>query len=261
MQYKALVLDIDGTLISKKNGHVTEKCVFALNELQQRGIYVILATGRAPFACQDDIAPGFMPDYRVTSNGAQITGRLGEIIHEERFTVESIMELTRLAVDNDVVLCFSFEDGYYFYSGFGEYVAKRDLPKDYRDFMVDGGARDRHLKSMPYGAYGVFEPDTAEKLRTQNDGFVFMQSMSGGYDICRPSVNKVHGIDMILRDLSIDWSDVVAVGDSENDIAMLSRAGLGVAMGDAPDNVKSAAGRVTATAEEDGVYQLIRELF
>ncbi len=261
LPYKALVLDIDGTLISKKDGHATQQCISALNELQERGIYVILATGRAPFACKEDIAPGFSPDYRVSSNGAHVTDALGEIIHENRFTADNVQKLTQLATKNDAVLCFSFEDGYYFYSGFGQYVRTRDLPKDYRDYMVDGSARNRHTESMPYGAYGVFDAATAERMRAQSDGLVFMQSLSGGYDICRPEINKVHGVGMILEDLSINWDDVVAAGDSENDIAMLTRAGLGVAMGDAPDNVKAVADRITGTAEEDGVYQLIRDIF
>lgn len=261
MPYKALVLDIDGTLISKKDGRATDRCISALNELQTRKIYVILATGRAPFACKEDIAPGFSPDYRISSNGAHITDALGKIIHENRFTADNVQKLTQLAIENDTVLCFSFEDGYYFYSGFGQYLHTRELPKDYRDYMVDGSAHDRHTNSMPYGAYGIFDPETAERLRAQSGGLVFMQSLSGGYDICRPEINKVHGVGMILEDLSIGWDDVVAAGDSENDIAMLKRAGLGVAMGDAPDNVKAVADRITGTAEEDGVYQLICDVF
>ncbi len=261
MPYKALVLDIDGTLVSKKQGRASEACTAALNALQHRGVCVIIATGRAPFACTPGLAPGFDPNYKITANGAFITDALGKVLHEKRFDADNVQKLTQIATDNNIVLCFSFEDGYYFYSGYGRYLGSHAMPRGYTDYIKDGSARNRHLQTMPFGAYGMFGPDVADKMRAAYDKIHLMQSVSGAYDICRPEINKRAGIEMILADLSLTWADVVAVGDSENDFEMIKIAGLGVAMGDAPAGIKTIAGYVTGTADEDGVLQVIQKFF
>ncbi len=61
--------------------------------------------------------------------------------------------------------------------------------------------------------------------------------------------------------LEIDHKVIIAFGDNENDIEMLQLAGTGVAMGNAPDHVKSAADMVTDTNDNDGVYKILKQVF
>lgn len=70
-------------------------------------------------------------------------------------------------------------------------------------------------------------------------------------------VSKASGLKEVCRRLGIDMSEVVAVGDSLNDLAMIREAGLGVAMGNAQEEVKKAADWTTVTNEEDGVAEVI----
>ncbi|BAN97631.1 cof-like hydrolase [Plautia stali symbiont] len=79
-------------------------------------------------------------------------------------------------------------------------------------------------------------------------------------EILNPLVNKGYGVKMLAEKLGLQPSEVMAIGDQENDLAMIEYAGTGVAMGNAIDSVKQIAQFVTRTNMEDGVAHAIEEL-
>ena len=79
-------------------------------------------------------------------------------------------------------------------------------------------------------------------------------------EFLHPEVSKAHGLAMIARDLGIKPEEIIAIGDSHNDIGMLQFAGLGVAMGNADEEVKQVARYVTRSNAEDGVAFVLEEL-
>ena len=80
-------------------------------------------------------------------------------------------------------------------------------------------------------------------------------------DCIAKGTNKATGIDEICNYYGIDISETMAVGDGGNDIAMLRHAGIGVAMGNASDEVKACADMVTETVDEDGIEKLLTAPF
>jgi hydroxymethylpyrimidine pyrophosphatase-like HAD family hydrolase len=70
-----------------------------------------------------------------------------------------------------------------------------------------------------------------------------------------PGVHKALGMDVLLAHLGIERTDTIAIGDSYNDLEMLAHAGVGVAMGNAPEEVRDAADESTGSVDEDGVRQ------
>ena len=79
-------------------------------------------------------------------------------------------------------------------------------------------------------------------------------------DINPEGVSKGSALELVRRRLHVEPADTVAIGDQRNDIEMLEWAARGVAMGQAPDEVKAAADEVTGTVEEDGLAQVLRSL-
>ena len=79
-------------------------------------------------------------------------------------------------------------------------------------------------------------------------------------DINPEGVSKGSALELVRRTLKVEPGDTVAVGDQRNDIEMLHWAARGVAMGQAPDEVKDAADEVTGTVEEDGLVPVLRSL-
>ena len=80
------------------------------------------------------------------------------------------------------------------------------------------------------------------------------------YEIFDPAVNKWEGILHVARRHKIDPAEIIAIGDDLNDIPMIQRAGLGVAMGNAKPEVKAVAVQVIQTNEHDGLAQFLEEL-
>jgi hypothetical protein len=81
-----------------------------------------------------------------------------------------------------------------------------------------------------------------------------------GLEVFGPSVNKWEGIQHIARRHGIRPEQIVAIGDDVNDIAMVSRAGLGVAMGNAKEELKAVARRVINSNDQDGLAEFLEEL-
>jgi Cof subfamily protein (haloacid dehalogenase superfamily) len=77
-------------------------------------------------------------------------------------------------------------------------------------------------------------------------------------EIMPNNVSKTSAIELLCRKYAIEMSEVVAIGDNYNDINMIEYAGLGIAMGNAPDKVKQCADYVTLSNDEDGVAEAIK---
>ena len=73
-------------------------------------------------------------------------------------------------------------------------------------------------------------------------------------EICKSSYDKGYALNLLADYLNWDIKDTIAIGDSENDISMLKAAGIGIAMGNALDEVKVHADEVTEPVDKDGVY-------
>jgi len=114
---------------------------------------------------------------------------------------------------------------------------------------------------MPFSAYALMPGDTGKQLGRLIPDLVFLETHQDAFDICLKETNKAVGLGWVLKRLSIDWSEVVAVGDSANDIDMLCAAAVGVVMGNAPQDIKSIADYVTGTVMEDGLLEPIRLFF
>lgn len=71
-------------------------------------------------------------------------------------------------------------------------------------------------------------------------------------------MHKATGIEVLLGHMGLGWAETIAIGDGHNDLEMLERAGVGIAMGNASDAVKAYADEITSTVEEDGVWHAFR---
>lgn len=262
MAYKALVLDIDGTLIWRERRHISKAVEQKLKDIQQSGVTVIFATGRAAFACESGVlGTDFVPDYRICANGAYIVDCTGKPVYERYLNEQQISDLTDFAQRNGYPLNLSFEDGYYTYVGHEDFLAYYKKLVGTDSYIKDGSARTRHFQSMPYGAYTTMPPQAAAAFCATHPGIKMMQSVPGSYDISLSDIDKSGGIALLLKQLGIAWRDVVAVGDGENDIDMLRAAGVGIAMGDAPDVVQAAADAVAPNVGDDGVLAVLDRYF
>jgi len=101
--------------------------------------------------------------------------------------------------------------------------------------------------------------ELAERLGLH--GVSYFVGWTAWLDIAPEGVDKSTGLKVALAQLGLDASGLVAIGDGRNDIEMLTYAGIGVAMGAAPDEVKAAADEVTKSVQDDGVAAVLNRWF
>jgi Cof subfamily protein (haloacid dehalogenase superfamily) len=116
------------------------------------------------------------------------------------------------------------------------------------------------IKVVGVGEESRLRAHRPELIKLFADRLYITQSAFDLLEFLHPAVSKKHGLMTIARDLGIERAQIVAIGDGHNDIGMIEFAGLGVAMGNAHDEVKNQAEYVTSSNAEDGVAAVIEEL-
>jgi hypothetical protein len=103
----------------------------------------------------------------------------------------------------------------------------------------------------------IFKKEITEKF---GDSIFLTTAIKNTVDILNGEVSKARGLAVLAESLGIKREEIIAIGDNINDVLMLEYAGLGVAMGNAQEMVKSRADYVTAGNDEDGIALFVEKL-
>lgn len=239
-QYKLIALDMDGTVLNE-DSMISEMNKKWIGVAVQQGIHVCFATGRGIHTVRPFIEELQLDSPVVTVNGSEVWKK-PELLHK-RHTMQpqAITRLRELALHHDT-----------WYWGYGVSGAHRKS-----DWNVDI-TTEQWLK---FGYY-MEDAEIIESIRTEIaswDEFEISNSHPLNIEVNPKGVNKAKGLAEVCQLLGIQMEEVVAMGDSLNDLAMLQAAGFGVAMGNAQEMVKQAADWVGPSHMEGGVAQIIRD--
>lgn len=255
-------LDLDGTTIDYSS--VLHPPVRdAVRATSAAGHTVVVATGRTlratlPLARE----LGLRDAYLVCSNGAVLL-RIDpaadegyELLEVVTFDPAPALELLRQHLPGAYVAAEVIGVGHRIIEGFPEEALQGELTL----------ATWEELGSEPVTRLTFHDPgSTEEKFLEALDriglhGVNWSVGYTAWLDLTPEGVSKASGLEQVRRALGVEPCDTVAVGDQRNDLEMLDWAARGVAMGQAPDEVKAAADEVTGTVEEHGLAQLLRTL-
>ena len=241
---KIIFLDIDGTLLSFRTHRVPASTIEAVRRARQQGVKVWIATGRPlPFVCNLE---GLEYDGIMCVNGAQCqiqspqqTTQDVAVIHSQpipRADVERMIAEQRCTglpvvyAGNERAI-LTAPNG-----GFGDPA------------LIDRFIAEGQTDMVAMGRAFIAEPEYVPKLLSGRPGDILKGCSDTRWHpvfadcICK-GTSKATGIDHVIRHYGIDLSETMAFGDGGNDIEMLRHAGIGVAMGNASDEVKAAARR------------------
>ncbi|WP_223587820.1 Cof-type HAD-IIB family hydrolase [Neobacillus bataviensis] len=236
---KLIALDMDGTLLNKK-GKISEGNRQAIKEAQEKGIFVVLSTGRSLLTSREHADSLELTSYLVTVNGSEIWDEKREIVERNLVKSELIEWMWELSKQHKTKFwAISTE-------------------RNWHDEMPG----DLHTKEWLKFGFNIEDDATREFIKNELEAkgeFELSNSTLKNIEVNPTGINKAKGLKIVCERLGIEMNHVMAVGDSLNDMAMIKEAGLGVAMGNAQDAVKEAADWVTATNEEDGVAKAIRK--
>ena len=247
---KALFFDIDGTLVSFRSHRIPASTSEALARLRSKGIKLFIATGRHPLGV-DNLGDERFDGY-IYMNGGLC--RLGDqIIYRNPLDATSVERLIDVLPQTDIACVFSTEEAWYV-NRVNDRV--REMNKM---IAVDIPQKDVELlRGVPIYQITPYLP-TGEAWR-------ILQYMSDVkhtrwcepiFDINPAGGGKGHAIGEVARYMGIDISQTMAFGDGGNDVDMIMTAGVGVAMGNATDELKAAADYVTTSVDDDGIARAV----
>jgi len=262
MAIKLVALDLDDTLLDP-GLRISEDCIKAIQEVRKRGVMITISTGRMypsalPYALQLGIDVPL-----ITYQGACVKNSLSE---EVLYLKPVPAELAR------EVIHFFQNAGVHCHSYFGDRLVMESLTEEGRfyarlagveptivDNLIDSLESNAALKIMAISNHESQLLELEGKLNFKyGDKLHITRSKPYFLEVMHPEADKARALEVIARHYRIDQQDVMAIGDSYNDLEMLQWAGVGVAMGNAFQVVKDAADFVTATNEEDGVAEALR---
>lgn len=262
MRYRAVVFDIDGTLVPGDRDEPSGRVRRAVRRLRESGCSVIVATGRCLAAAQG-VLSGLEADWYVTANGGLVTDAAGRTFYENSMTPEEMYALVDYCEDYELPLLFSFPDGYYCYTEYERYRDAYRSSASSTRVLFDGEDQVRHLGGMPGGAGALIPDGRLEGFLAKYGhlGLRFAPYWPGCYDIMRATTNKAVALTRLLGSLGVAWADTAAVGDGVNDAEMLSHAGFSVAMGNAGEALRAMASAVAPDARDDGAAVAVETYF
>lgn len=262
MKYKLIAFDVDDTLLNTEK-IITPKTKEALLNAQRSGIKLCVASGRLPYGVRPyalELNVLENGGYYFGFNGGAVINSKGELIGttyldskyiEPVYDVLRPTNITAMVHKGDIIYADRKVNKY---THIESDVIGLPLNKveDIAEF-VDWKLHKILLCGEPEELKEV-EKTLISRFGNEVDIYFsapwFLEVMPKG-------VNKGIGVEIICRDMDISLGEVIAFGDSYNDISMLSAAGLGVAMGNADEKVKESANYVTDTCDRDGIAKAL----
>ncbi|MCR8645298.1 Cof-type HAD-IIB family hydrolase [Paenibacillus sp. N1-5-1-14] len=238
--YKLVALDMDGTVLNEEK-EVSARNRKAIANAIDAGVTVMFSTGRGVQSARPYIEELGLQAPIVSVNGSEVW-KSPDVLHKRVLVpADTIRKLHAMALE--------YGSWYWAYAVEGLFN---------KDKWLDD------VDSVEWLKFGFFEEDAdklAEIRRTVEswDLFEITNSHLSNIELNPKGISKGSGMIEVCQLLGITMDQVIAMGDSQNDLAMIRAAGLGVAMGNAQDEVKAAADLVTVTNDEDGVAAIIEE--
>ena len=256
---RLIISDIDGTLV-RHDKSLSDGNIAAVARARAAGIAVSLISARPPSGMKW-IAERLGLDRPLAAfNGATIFLADGTILAAERLAPDAAAAALAL-IEQPGVAPWLFADGHWYARDLATDKIERETKAAGVEPVVDGDwtdllARADKLVGVSDDAALLVAIEAAVKAALGSRASV-ARSQPYYLDVLSPAGNKGFGLTRLAADYGVAAAGVAALGDQNNDLPMFALAGLSVAMGQAPANVRAAAMHVAATNDDDGVADAI----
>lgn len=264
MKYKAIFCDFDGTLY-REDHTISQTNKDAITKYIKAGGKFVVSTGRLFSAIYPKLLElGLDGEVIVYQGGGiydieskkQIFGK-----YFERDMAIKALEYVESMGDNFVPLVYINDICHcrFFNEYVNTFVSICNI--GYKETIIPLSEYVAKSKDLPVKVLVLMKEDCCDKFSKEGmekfPSLAFMRSHTFIVEIITKGINKGEACKWICNKHGIDIKDTIALGDSENDIAMIETAGLGVAMGNAMPSVKKSADFIADTNDNDGVAKVI----
>lgn len=286
--YKLIAIDLDGTLLNSY-GQVSEKNREALRKAQEKGVQIVLASGRSTNSVKNIANELGDNDYIICGNGSLVYDlQNDEIIYDKFIEKKKALQIIKICEENSIyynvytenmVIAKSLSNNVLFYHQ--ENANKPDSRKTKINLVeniydyIQNIENENILKFTISDNSSIIFNSIIKKLREiKNIDVLDVAHMSRKIikagteevqmayyytEITSENVDKWNAIKWLAEKLGIPNDEVIGIGDNVNDKLMIENSGLGVAMGNSAPYIKEIADRVVASNNEDGVAEIIEE--
>ncbi|PLT28030.1 Cof-type HAD-IIB family hydrolase [Peribacillus deserti] len=251
---KIVFFDIDGTILDHDK-KIPDSTREAIKSLQENGVYVAIATGRAPFMF-DYIREELDIDTYVSFNGQYVVFE-NEVIVRNPLHTEELGRLHEAAEKSGHSLVFMNEKTMKASKNHSRFI-KESLSS--LNFPHPEGDPDFYKVHEIYQTLLFCEVQDEMFYHQNHSIFKYIRWHELAVDVLPKGASKAEGIKSLMDRIGFKLEDVYAFGDGLNDIEMLGAVGHGVAMGNAIEEVKRHAAHVTSDVAEDGIYKGLKKL-
>ncbi|WNB90997.1 Cof-type HAD-IIB family hydrolase [Bacillus sp. NEB1478] len=247
MDYKIAFFDVDGTITHHEDGSISNHTKDAITALKNKGLTVVAATGRPLSMCNEIRELGI--DTFITANGAFVKHNQ-EVLHKVAMDKTIVQEVFEFASIENHGLSFYTEE--FSMNGVKDSEILNAL-KETLSLNKYPAINELIYQEEVYLMCLFASDEAVEKYIQKFPHLTFKRWHPFVLNVLQEDVSKSLAILKVLQFFGIDRSEAIAFGDGDNDIDMLELAGLGVAMGNGSEKLKSVADFVTKRSSEDGI--------
>ncbi len=262
--YKAVFVDLDGTLLNRQS-EISERNKLCLKKLANKGIRVIVATGRPIESIRQIVGPVHSKDPVISLSGSMIhESMFGQPWEALDIPFESVRAIIKTCEELDGVENILLDESEGFYAlhnnqDMEEFVGMYNKhPKIFSyDAIPDSAVLSLlvHSKDSRREIYDVLQEKYADDVH-----FTYFKQYPW-IELSNAHANKGNAMDAVCRRLGLSVEEVIAIGDGANDLEMIAKAGLSIAMENADDEVKAIADREAPHHDLDGFAIVMEEIF
>jgi hypothetical protein len=265
---RLIALDMDGTVLDD-NKVLTEHTAAVLRAAIAQGVHIVPATGRAANGIPKELLaiPGVR--YAITANGARIQDlATGETLCERYIPRDVALDAYDRLMHYDCLVDI-FQDGLGYTTPQNLARGEEFIPLNLRLYVNHSRQSIDDMRSFIAAQenglekFTLFFRDENERRRAWAEmkqlSLEVVSSLERNMELNAHNVNKGQGLLLLAEQLGLPVDSLMACGDGGNDLEMIKAAGLGVAMGNAFEEVKAAANFITRTNNEDGVAYAIEK--
>ncbi len=257
MGYKLIAIDLDDTLLTDE-GTIPQRVESSIQKARQKGVHVVLATGRTKKGGQRFYDSLGLDTLFITAGGAEVydaqSKRVFSCLVDSRLTKQVMAYAYEKGLHPQVYI-----DGELVYKDINEYALIYEGPYGYPGIVTPDIMEIEQIVTPK--VLIVLDEDKAvdiqEDLKTLFPTLAIVRSKPMYIELAHPDVSKGEALKFVAEYYNVARNQIIAIGDSPIDISMLEYAGLGIAVSNAYEEVKKAADIICASNEQGGVADII----
>lgn len=256
---KLIAIDLDGTLINS-NLRISERDIESIRKCRQKGIIVSIVTGRSIRSVGEITGLMDLKGLHLASSGSVVIDEKLKIYKVLKVSGRLVRKIVQKSREWDKAIVIHGVDGFLKYEKYFpdlEHIAeKKELFKEVEDILAADILNNSLQMTILIDKDDEFnhyvKEIVGESAKIRRAGPYFLNIMNN-------KAGKLFGVKEILREAGLEKKNLMVIGDAELDIGIIKYAGVGVAMGNAPQNVKDHADYLTSDNDNSGVSEAIEK--